>query len=46
MKMAIFKVGGQKKGKNLKKIKNFFYSKSQILDVGGFAKQGIKKYSP
>jgi hypothetical protein len=24
----------------------YFYSKSQLLDVGGFAKQGIKKYLP
>jgi hypothetical protein len=24
----------------------YFYSKSPLLDVGGFAKQGIKKYSP
>jgi hypothetical protein len=23
-----------------------FYSKSPLLDVGGFAKQGIEKYSP
>jgi hypothetical protein len=29
-----------------KKIKLYFYSKSPLLDVGGFAKQGIKKYSP
>jgi hypothetical protein len=29
----------------IKKI-NFFYSKSPLLDVGGFAKQVIKKYSP
>jgi hypothetical protein len=30
-----------------KKSKNKFYSKSPLLDVGGFAiKQGIKKYLP
>jgi hypothetical protein len=33
-----------------KKVKNkmlvYFYSKSPLLDVGGFAKQGINKYSP
>jgi hypothetical protein len=34
-----------KKVKN-KKIKFYFYSKTPLLDVGGFAKQGIKKYSP
>jgi hypothetical protein len=28
------------------KIKFYIYSKSPHLDVGGFAKQGIKKYSP
>jgi hypothetical protein len=33
-------------GKKVKKIKFYFYSKSPLLDVGGFAKQGIKKYSP
>jgi hypothetical protein len=27
----------------VKKVKN---TKSPLLDVGGFAKQGIKKYSP
>jgi hypothetical protein len=34
-----------KKVKN-KKIKSDFYSKSSLLDVRGFVKQGIKKYSP
>jgi hypothetical protein len=37
MKMAIFGGGGQKNGKKL-----YFDSKSPLLDVGGFAKQGIK----
>jgi hypothetical protein len=41
MKMAIFL------GWRSEKINTFcFYSKSPLLDVGGFAKQGIKKYSP
>jgi hypothetical protein len=34
----------EKKVKKKKII--YFYSKSPLLDVGGFAKQGIKKYSP
>jgi hypothetical protein len=38
MKMAIFRERSEKKLK-----KN---SKSPLLDVGGFANQGIKKYSP
>jgi hypothetical protein len=29
-----------------KKIKFYFYSKSPLLDVRGFANQGIKKYLP
>jgi hypothetical protein len=29
-----------------KNEKIYFYSKSPLLDVGGFTKQGIKKYSP
>jgi hypothetical protein len=43
MKMAIFlgRIGGKKVKKKL-----YFYSKSPLLDVGGFAKQGIKKYLP
>jgi hypothetical protein len=34
--------------KNVKNVKKcfYFYSKSPILDVRGFAKQDIKKYSP
>jgi hypothetical protein len=32
----------RKKGKK----KNYFNSKSPLLDVGGVAKQGINKYSP
>jgi hypothetical protein len=40
MKMAIFL------GRRSEKIKLYFYFKSPLLDVGGFAKQGIKKYLP
>jgi hypothetical protein len=29
-----------------KKRRFYLYSKSPVLDVGGFAKQGINKYSP
>jgi hypothetical protein len=42
MKMVIFRAEVGIKVKN----KFYFYSKSPLLDVGGFANQGIKKYSP
>jgi hypothetical protein len=41
MKMAIFLGRSGKKGK-----KFYFDSKSPLLDVGGFAKQALKKNSP
>jgi hypothetical protein len=45
MKWLVFSKGrGWKKGKKLKKYN--FDSKSPLLDVGGFAKQDINKYSP
>jgi hypothetical protein len=44
MKMAIFFIGRRLEKRS--KIKFYFYSKSPILDVGGFAKQRIKKYLP
>jgi hypothetical protein len=45
MKIAISLGRRSEKRWKIKKIKFYFYSKSPLLDIGGFAKQGIKKYS-
>jgi hypothetical protein len=45
VKMAIFLGPEVGEKRNVKFFYNF-YSKSPLLDVGGFAKQCIKKYSP
>jgi hypothetical protein len=46
IKMEIFLGRRLEKRKKLKINKTYFYSKSPLLDVGGFTKQGTKKYSP